>query len=587
LSCFVYNKENFCHKPIISSCFQALFNYIYRRSFNFSWNVIMTTRWELANILFPDVNESIEDLLKKYPEREEKKVLRFAPSPTWYLHFWGLYTSFIGWKYAKQNNGKMLLRIEDTDQKREIEWAAELLIQALKNFWIQFDEGPLNINEEFWAYGPYTQSKRANLYRVFAKYLVAQWLAYPCWMSEERLNEIREMQTVSRIIPWIYGNYSEWRNKNPDELLAKYHEEGNKFPVLRFRSHWDTSKKIVFKDMIRWEISMADNYNDIVLIKADGLPTYHLAHIVDDTLMRVTTITRGEEWLTSVPLHLQLFQAFNLPAPEYCHLAPICKLEDGKKRKLSKRKDPEANVEYFFENWYPPKALLEYIMTLADSSYEDWQRENEDKNYLDFNFSLEKMNVAWPLFDFVKLQNISNGYLSKLSTEDLYNQGLAWAEKYHNELATLMKKDPEYTISALNIERHTEKDPKRFTLYTDIEKNILFFFDEKWDTIKQNKPEFPESIPMETWKAFAADYAQNYDISWDVLSWFDQLKTIWNKYWFAANNAEFKQWGFIGKVWDLAMFLRIQLCWAKQTPDLFSVMKVLWDKRIKERLLDL
>ena len=547
----------------------------------------MTTRAELADILFPDTTQTIQDLLNQYPERQEKPVLRFAPSPTGYLHFWGLYTSFISRKYAKQNNWKMLLRIEDTDQKREIEWAAELLIKALQNFWIQFDEWPLTIDEEKWNYWPYTQSKRGNLYKVFAKYLVAQGLAYPCRMTEERLNEIREMQTISRIIPWIYWNYSERRNKTPDELLEKFNQENKTFPVLRFRSHWDTSKKIVFKDLIRGDISMVDNYNDIVLIKGDWLPTYHLAHIVDDTLMRVTTVTRGEERLTSVPLHLQLFNAFNLPAPTYCHLAPICKLDEGKKRKLSKRKDPEANVEYFFENWYAPQALLEYIMTLADSSYEDWQRENEEKSFLEFQFSLEKMNVAGPLFDFVKLQSIANTYLSKLSTEDLYNQWLSRAEKYHTALANLMKEDPEYTKSALNIERHTEKDPKRFTLYSDIEKNILFFFDKKRPEIKTNKPEYPEGIPQETWKNFAEDYAQNYSLEWDVLSRFDQLKQIGKKYWFAANNAEFKEWGYIGKVWDLAMFLRIQLCWAKQTPDLFSVMKVLGDKRIKERLLDL
>ena len=547
----------------------------------------MTTRSELADILFPEVTETIEDLLKKYPERDEKTVLRFAPSPTWYLHFWWLYTSFVWWKYARQNWGKMILRIEDTDQKREIEWAAELLIEALKKFWIQFDEGPLSLNEEVWNYWPYIQSKRWPIYKVFAKYLVTQWLAYPCWMSEEKLNEIREMQTVSKIIPWIYWNYSEWRNKTPDELLEKFEAEGRKFPVLRFRSHGDTTKKIVFHDMIRWDISMIDNYNDIVLIKWDGLPTYHLAHIVDDTLMRVSIITRSEEWLTSVPLHLQLFNAFNLPAPQYCHLAPICKLDEWKKRKLSKRKDPEANVEFFFEAGYPAQALLEYIITLSDSSYEDWQRENEDKSYLDFNFSIEKMNVSWPLFDFVKLQSISNNYLSKLSTEELYNQWLEWAKKYYNELAVLMEKDSEYTKSALNIERHTEKDPKRFTLFTDIEKNIMFFFDEKWEEIKKNKPEFSESIPSDVWKKFAEEYAESFDLSWDVLSWFDQLKQIWKKYWFAWNNAEFKEWGYIWKVWDLAMFLRIQLCWAKQTPDLFSVMKVMWNERVKNRLLDL
>ncbi len=397
------------------------------------------------------------------------------------------------------------------------------------------------MTEEFGNYGPYVQSQRKSLYEVFAKHLVAQGLAYPCRMSEERLNEIREMQTANKQIPGIYGNYSEWRSKTPDELLEKFNAEGQTFPVLRFRSHGDTTKKIHFKDLIRGEISMIDNYNDIVLIKGDGLPTYHLAHIVDDTLMRVTTITRGEEWLTSVPLHLQLFGAFNLPAPEYCHLAPICKLDEGKKRKLSKRKDPEANVEFFFEAGYAPQALLEYIMTLADSSYEDWQRAHEDQTFLDFQFSLEKMNVSGALFDFVKLQSINNNYLSKLSTADLYEQGLARAKDYHQELAELMEKHADYTQSALNIERHTEKDPKRFTLFTDIEKNICFFYDEKRSEIKSQKPDFPEGIALETWKAFAVDYAEHFDVDGDVMNRFDQLKEIGRKYGFAGNNAEFKE----------------------------------------------
>lgn len=390
--------------------------------------------------------------------------------------------------------------------------------------------------------------------------MVAQGLAYPCRMSEDKLNEIREMQTANKLIPGIYGQYSEWRNASPDELLQKFEEEGQTFPVLRFRSHADTSKKITFSDLLRGEVNMIDNYNDIVLIKGDGLPTYHFAHLVDDTLMRTTTVIRGEEWLTSVPLHLQLFAAFNLQAPQYGHLAPICKLEDGKKRKLSKRKDPEANVEYFFEAGYAPQAVLEYIMTLADPAYEDRKREDEQRQLSDFDFSLARMNVSGPLFDFVKLQSINNNYLSALSTADLYSQGLAWAEKYSPHLAKLMSENPDYTLAALDIERHTDKDPKRFTLYSDIEKNIRFFYDSERAEIKNQKPEFPEGISHDVWSKFAAEYAEKFDVSSDVQSRFDQLKAIGHDYGFAANNAEFKAGGFVGKVGDLAMFLRIQLC---------------------------
>lgn len=549
----------------------------------------MTSRSTLADVLFPDTNETIDDLLAKYPPRANTNpTLRFAPSPTGFLHFGGLYTSFLCRKYAKQQKGTVFLRIEDTDQKREVEGATELLIDSLKKFGISFDEGPVGENKtEIWSYGPYAQSQRGHLYRVFAKYLVAQGLAYPCRMSEDKLNEIREMQTANKLIPGIYGQYSEWRNASPDELLQKFEEEGQTFPVLRFRSHADTSKKITFSDLLRGEVNMIDNYNDIVLIKGDGLPTYHFAHLVDDTLMRTTTVIRGEEWLTSVPLHLQLFAAFNLQAPQYGHLAPICKLEDGKKRKLSKRKDPEANVEYFFEAGYAPQAVLEYIMTLADPAYEDRKREDEQRQLSDFDFSLGRMNVSGPLFDFVKLQSINNNYLSALSTADLYSQGLAWAEKYSPHLAKLMSENPDYTLAALDIERHTDKDPKRFTLYSDIEKNIRFFYDSERAEIKNQKPEFPEGISHDVWSKFAAEYAEKFDVSSDVQSRFDQLKAIGHDYGFAANNAEFKAGGFVGKVGDLAMFLRIQLCWAKQTPDLFSVMRVLGRERVKERLLDL
>lgn len=332
-------------------------------------------------------------------------------------------------------------------------------------------------------------------------------------MSEEELNATREMQMANKLIPGIYGQYSVWRSKSPDELLEKFNQEGQTFPVLRLRSHGDTTKKITFTDEVRGEVNMIDNYNDIVLIKGDGLPTYHFAHLVDDTLMRTTMVLRGEEWLTSVPLHLQLFSMFRFQAPKYGHLAPICKLEDGKKRKLSKRKDPEANVEYFFEEGYAPDAVLSYIMTLADSSYEDWQRAHPDQDFRAFSFTLGKMNVAGPLFDFVKLQSINNSYLSQLSTEELYIQGLHWAKNHNPELAKLMEAHPNYTLNALNIERHTEKDPKRFTLYTDIEKNILFFYDEKRAEIKKNKPDYPEGISLETWKVFSQAYADQLDLS--------------------------------------------------------------------------
>jgi glutamyl-tRNA synthetase len=373
---------------------------------------------------------------------------------------------------------------------------------------------------------------------VFIKHLLAQGLAYPCRMTEEELNTIRDEQMKAKKTPGIYGDYSKYRTYTPDELIATYHEAGDTFPVIRFRSPGDTTKKILFTDEIRGEISMLDNYNDIVILKGDGLPTYHLAHIVDDTLMRTSLVTRGDEWLASVPLHLQLFEAFQLPAPKYAHLAPVCKMDEGKKRKLSKRHDPEANVAFLFEQGYSVQGILEYLMTLADSSFEDWRRENPDADFFEFHFSLDKMNVAGPLFDEVKLNWVNNSYLSKISTEELFAQTLAWAREYAPEFASLLLSDAEYAKAAINIERHTEKDPKRFTLYPDVQNQILFFFDEEWENGAEVRKELlnpqPSATPLSggsmghsVLQDFVREYVEVVDLETnDVLVWFDQLKQI-------------------------------------------------------------
>jgi glutamyl-tRNA synthetase len=328
-------------------------------------------------------------------------------------------------------------------------------------------------------YGPYIQSQRKDFYQVFAKQLIAEGKAYPCWMSEEEIETVRKTQEKSKVTPGIYGNYSIRRSKTPDEITEQIKINPNF--IIRFRSPGDLTKRVAFDDLLRGKIEMTDNYNDIVLLKSDGLPTYHLAHIVDDHLMRMSHIIRAEERMPSVPLHLQLFAACGLPAPTYCHLAQILKLDDGKKRKLSKRKDPEANVAYFFEYGYAVQGILEYLINLIDSKFEDWQKENPDKSYLDFDIKIEDMNKAGALFDFDKLKSVNNNYLSKISTEQLYNESLVRAQKYRPDLSALMMSDPTYTQSALNIERHTPKDPKRFSTYADIENQLRFFYDSEWE----------------------------------------------------------------------------------------------------------
>lgn len=546
----------------------------------------MATRQDVANLLLPDIDSDIQKLIQKYPKRNGV-CTRIAPSPTGFLHFWSLFMALINRKYAKQNGGTFFLRIEDTDQKREVEWAATSLVQSLKKFWIEIDEWPIWENEtEIWNYGPYVQSKRAGFYKVFIKYLIEKWLAYPCWMSEDELNEIRDQQMKNKQIPWIYGEFSKYRSYSPDEAIEKYHEMGDSFSVIRFRSPADLTKKVIFSDELRWVVSMIDNYNDIVILKWDGLPTYHLAHIVDDTLMGTSLVMRWDEWLVSVPLHLQLFQAFGLQAPKYAHLAPISKLDEWKKRKLSKRHDPEADVRILFERWYATQGLIDYILTLASSSFEDWRKDHQLDNISQFNFELQKMTPAAPLFDEVKLQRINNQYLSAISTQQLFKETLEWAESFDIEFATLLKSDSEYYNAAMNIERHTEKDPKRFTVYSDVKNQILFFDDDIWEGWKNIRKELlSENENFANLQDFIRTYVEEVKLEdTDVLGWFEQLKEIWKRFGYASNNAEFKQWWFVWKVWDLAMFLRIQLCNAKQTPDLFSLMKVMWKERVIRRL---
>lgn len=541
---------------------------------------------DVADLLFPEVTETIDDLLNKYPERSEPVALRFAPSPTGFLHIGSLATALIGRIYSTQHMGSFILRIEDTDQKREIEGAAAWLISSFSDFWFSFDEGPLGENEsDIGNYGPYFQSQRGGLYRVFIKDLMKRGLAYPCWMTEEELNTIREQQTKAKQVPGIYGEFSTYRAYTPDEIIAKYHKEDDSFPVVRFRSHGDMNKRIIFTDMIRWAISMVDNYNDIVILKGDGLPTYHLAHIVDDSLMRVSLVTRGDEWLMSGPLHLQLFEAVGLKAPQYAHLAPICKMDNGKKRKLSKRHDPEANVTFLLEKGYSVQGILDYILNVTNSLFEDWRREYPESSIMEFDLKMDKMSSAGPLFDEVKLNWVNNNYLSQISTDKLFEETLIWAKEFQPDFSQLLLTDEEYAKAAMNIERHTEKDPKRFTLYSDVQNQLLFFFDDEWESWAAMRKALLSEQNLENLAEFVKDYIMNLNLDTDdTLIWFEQLKEIGRKYGYAGNNAEFKEGGFVGKIGDLAMFLRIQLCNAKQTPDLFSVMKVMGKSRVVERL---
>ena len=554
------------------------------RLFSFSLTS-MANNNDLAQLLFPDITETIDDLFIRYPIRTSSPVTRIAPSPTGFFHIGNLFTAIVNERVAHQDSGVFFRRVEDTDQARRVEGAVEAVLKNMAHLWLAIDEGPLGEDfSDLGNYGPYTQSQRLHLYKVFAKHLVAQWLAYPCWMKSEDMDAIREEQMKTKKVPGIYGSYSLWRNKTVDEYIDQYNTEQD--CTLRFRSHGDVKARVVFEDINRGKVSMADNYNDGILLKWWlWLPTYHMAHIVDDTLMRTTHVTRGEERLTSVPFHLQLFQAFDLTPPLYCHLPLILKLEDGKKRKISKRSDPEFNIQYLYEEGYSPEGLIMFVLTLIDSWYEERQKANPDSHYNEYRIDLHRMNSSGALWDTDKLKYINNIYLSKISNEQLYAEVLDWAKNYNPEYAVLLESDQLYATAALSIERHTPLDPKRFNTYADTESQVRFFFDEEYKNLVSDRPSWPEMFTSELVSSFVSEYQDLLDLTMNKEDWFAQLKDMGKKIGFASSNGEFKEGGYIGKIGDLAMWLRIQLSASKQTPDLYSMMQVMGRERVFKRLL--
>ena len=411
----------------------------------------MDSNKQMADLLFKNITKTPDDYEQMYPKRnleEGAVVTRFAPSPTGFLHFGGLFAAFIGKTATKSTNGVFYLRIEDTDKKREVENGVSLIVKGLNDFGIEIDEGMLSETDEKGAYGPYTQSKRKDIYQAYVKSLVEQGLAYPCFMTEEELATIREKQESEKLLPGVYGEFAKYRDITVEEAQKRI-ENGDEY-VVRLKSPGKEDKRIKFKDVIKGEIEMPENILDVVLLKKDGTPTYHFAHVVDDHLMRTTHVIRGDEWISSVPIHLQLFWLCGLKPPKYAHISPIMKEENGGKRKLSKRKDPEAAVSYYSEVGYPKGAIWEYLMTLANSNYEDWRLANPNEDIDNFKFSFSKMSKAGALFDMVKLADVSKNYICRLSAEEVYEMVTDWAKENNKKLYKLLVDDEEYAIKPMN-----------------------------------------------------------------------------------------------------------------------------------------
>lgn len=539
----------------------------------------------LAELLFPNVTQTPDDLEKLFPPRQLKegaRVTRFAPSPTGFLHIGGLFAALISKLNAQMTGGVFMLRIEDTDKKREIEDGVSEIIKGLKAFGVTPDEGVMGFNEEKGDYGPYTQSKRANIYHVVAKSLVEKGLAYPCFCSEEELSALREEQEKEgALIKGYFGKWAKCRNLSFEEQ-KKLIEEGKPY-TLRLRSPGSEEKRITFVDLIKGKIEMPENIQDIVLLKTDSIPTYHFAHAVDDHFMRTTHVTRGDEWISSVPTHIQLFSVCGFKAPKYAHISPIMKEENGSKRKLSKRKDPEAAVTYYAEEGFPKESVLEYLLTLANSNFEDWRRANPDADCSEFPFNLKKMSVSGALFDLTKLTDVSKNVISKMNAEKVLAYALDWAKNYDEKLYSLLSKDEEYSKKIFSIDRGTAKPRKDISKFSEIGSYVSYFFDEEFKT---DLSELPENLSKETVKKVLEAYASTYEQAADNSEWFSHMKELCEPLGFTPNVKEYKKnpEQFLGHVGDVSTVVRVAVTGRKNTPDLFSIMTVLGKERVLERL---
>ena len=540
---------------------------------------------DLAELIFPDAKD-ISYYEEKYPERnlpEGAVVTRFAPSPTGYVHIGGLYQCVLESVLTKRTNGVLYLRVEDTDQKREVENGVAGIVDSLKNFDIEYDEGLISETEEKGNYGPYKQSLRGDIYQAYAKYLIAQGKAYPCFATPEELEELRAKQEAAKIRPGYYGVWAKYRNLTVEEAAEKI-KNGESY-VVRFKSPGREDRKIKHKDVIKGNIEFPENDLDIVIIKGDGLPTYHFAHVVDDHLMRTTHVIRCDEWVSSIPIHLQLFYEMGFKAPKYAHYAPIMKDDEGKKRKISKRKDPEAAVEFYYKEGIPSQSVKEYLLNIANSTFENWRRANPDKSIDEFDFQLNKMSVSGALFDMVKLLDVSKNVISKYSAERVYNEAIAWANEFDSELASMLSADKEYSLRVLGIERGNAKPRKDLSKWSELKYTISYMYNDKFD--KNAEFEYGKVTDKDEISKITKLYVEKYfDINDDKQTWFDKMKDLAEEVGFAREVKEFKanpeNWP--GHVGDISTVIRVTLTGRQNTPDLYEIMQVLGKETVVERL---
>lgn len=543
----------------------------------------MTALDRLAEAMFPTIDKTPEEYEALYPPRqlpEGARVTRIAPSPTGYLHIGTLYMAMIDRLTASTPGSVFYVRLEDTDKKREMEGGADDILAGLNHYGLTIDEGFVAPGTERGAYGPYQQSRRAAIYQCYVKELVRQGLAYPCFCTQEQLDEVRQRQEAEKQRTGYYGAYAACRDRSPEEALEEV-RAGRPY-VVRLRSPGSEERRIKFDDLIRGVIEMPENDQDIVLLKSDGIPTYHFAHAVDDHLMRTTHVIRGDEWIASTPIHLQLFRLLGFKPPKYVHVSPIMKEDNGGRRKISKRKDPEAAVRFFAEEGYPADCVMEYLMTIASSDYEDWRRRNPDAPRSAYPFNLKKMSPSGALFDADKLNDVSKNVIGRMDAETVTAAVLEWAAAYAPDFHALLNRDPAYARGIFSIDRGGPKPRKDLAKWADAPDYAAYYFDESFS----GAFELPENIDPADAVAILQAYREVYDPSLDKQAWFDSVKALCPALGFCPEVKEYKKnpGGYKGHAGDVSTVIRLAATGRRNTPDLCGILQLLGKERVLDRL---
>ena len=537
---------------------------------------------KLAELLFGNIDKTPEYYEEKYPKRDLPSgafVTRIGPSPTGFVHLGNLYNAIIGERLAHQSGGTFFLRVEDTDAKREVEGAVELVISAMDFFGIHFDEGA-TADGDSGSYGPYRQRLRKEVYQCYAKQLVMRGLAYPCFCSEDDLTVMREKQMSQKLNFGYYGEWAKCRDLSYEEIEKRINN-GDEY-VLRFRSSGNEENHVEVFDGIRGMLNVSENYQDFVLLKSDGIPTYHFAHVIDDHLMRTTHVVRGEEWLATLPIHVQLFDTLGFERPVYCHTASLMKMDGESKRKLSKRKDPELGLNYYRAEGYVPRAVWEYLMTVLNSNFEEWRAENPDKDIDEFEFTLEKMSNSGALFDIMKFEDVSREVLLRTPASEIYDEFAKWLWEYDTEFYKIFTRDREYSEKILDVGRNGNRPRKDLTSWKQARQFLSFYFPETFKI----EDEYPERVSAEDKQAILKKYLETFDYADDNSRWFEKVRTITDELGYAVKPKDFKKNPemYKGSVSDVSSVIRVALTGRTNSPDLWEIIHIIGEDEMRTRI---